>query len=115
MDIEAVYTKALSADIWLNTGSWKTLDEARLTDSRFAAVSALKQGQLYNNNKRLNPWGGNDYWESGILRTDVILADLLVQLPGSQVVLPLNAVTALMGSPISVWMILRRKHLQKTF
>lgn len=44
-----------------------------------------------------------------------LAADLLAQLPGSQVVLPLNAVTALLGAPIIVGLILRRKNLQKTF
>lgn len=44
-----------------------------------------------------------------------LAADLLAQLPGSQAVLPLNAVTALIGSPVIVWLILRRKNLQRTF
>jgi iron complex transport system permease protein len=44
-----------------------------------------------------------------------LAADLLAQFPGSQTVLPLNAVTALLGSPVIVWLILRRKNLQKTF
>ncbi len=44
-----------------------------------------------------------------------LAADLLAQLPGTQAVLPLNAVTALIGSPVIVWLILRRKNLQKTF
>ncbi len=77
MDVEAVYSRALSADIWFNTGSWKTLGEAQEADPRFLALPALKQGRLYNNNKRLNRWGGNDYWESGMLRPDMILADLI--------------------------------------
>ncbi|MBT8341375.1 MAG: iron ABC transporter permease [Desulfatitalea sp.] len=44
-----------------------------------------------------------------------LAADLLAQLPGSQTVLPLNAVTALLGSPVIVWLILRHKNFQKTF
>jgi iron complex transport system permease protein len=44
-----------------------------------------------------------------------LAADLLSQLPGSQTVLPLNAVTALLGSPVIVWLIVRRKNLQKAF
>ncbi len=53
---------------------------------------------------------------TALLGTVIALsADLLAQLPGSQVVLPLNAVTALLGSPVIVWLILRRKNLQKTF
>jgi iron complex transport system permease protein len=44
-----------------------------------------------------------------------LAADMLAQMPGSQSVLPLNAVTALLGSPVIVWLILRRKNIQKTF
>ena len=38
-----------------------------------------------------------------------LLADFVAQLPGYQVVLPLNAVTALVGSPVIIWFILRRQ------
>jgi iron complex transport system permease protein len=44
-----------------------------------------------------------------------LAADVLAQLPGSQSVLPLNAVTALLGAPVIVWLILWRKNLQKSF
>ena len=41
--------------------------------------------------------------------TTSLIADLAAQLPGSQAVLPLNAVTALLGSPVIIWFILRRQ------
>ena len=44
-----------------------------------------------------------------------LAADLLAQFPGSQAVLPLNAVTALLGAPVIVWLILRRNNLHKLF
>ena len=44
-----------------------------------------------------------------------LAADLLAQLPGSQSVLPLNAVTALIGAPVIVWLILKRGNLSRTF
>ena len=44
-----------------------------------------------------------------------LAADMLAQLPGSQTVLPLNAVTALIGAPVIVWLILSRGNLQKSF
>lgn len=37
-----------------------------------------------------------------------LIADLIAQLPGSQLTLPLNAVMALMGVPVVMWVILRR-------
>ena len=44
-----------------------------------------------------------------------LTADLLAQLPGSHAVLPLNAVTALIGSPVIIWLIFHRRNLQRTF
>lgn len=37
-----------------------------------------------------------------------LLADLAAGMPGSQTILPLNAVTALLGAPVVVWIVLRR-------
>lgn len=38
-----------------------------------------------------------------------LIADLVSQLPGGQTVLPLNSITALIGTPIVVWVIVRRQ------
>jgi iron complex transport system substrate-binding protein len=77
MDMELVFERGLSADFWLNPGVWKSLDQARNSDPRFHGFKALTSKQLYNNNKRVNAQGGNDYWESGIMSPDIILADLI--------------------------------------
>lgn len=39
----------------------------------------------------------------------LLICDMLCQLPGDDQVLPLNAVTALLGSPVVIWIILRGK------
>lgn len=44
-----------------------------------------------------------------------LLADLVAQLPGSNTVLPLNAVTALIGAPVVTWVILRQRNLRASF
>ncbi len=44
-----------------------------------------------------------------------LLADLVAQLPGTAQVLPLNAVTALLGAPVIAWIVLRRRGLEDTF
>ena len=41
-----------------------------------------------------------------------LLADLAAQMPGSQYVLPLNAVTSLLGAPVVIWVLLRQPNLQ---
>ena len=47
--------------------------------------------------------------------TLALLSDLIAHLPGSQFVLPLNAVTSLIGAPIVIWFILHRKNLSQAF
>lgn len=44
-----------------------------------------------------------------------LLSDLVAQLPGSASVLPLNAVTALLGAPVIIAVILRRRGLEASF
>ncbi len=44
-----------------------------------------------------------------------LVSDLVAQLPGSQAVLPLNAVTALLGAPVIAVIILRRRGLEASF
>jgi iron complex transport system permease protein len=44
-----------------------------------------------------------------------LIADLVSQMPGSQIVLPLNAVTSLIGAPVIVWFILRKRNINETF
>ena len=42
-------------------------------------------------------------------------ADIVAGLPGSQLTLPLNAVTALIGAPVVIWVILRQRNLRQAF
>lgn len=44
-----------------------------------------------------------------------LIADMIAQVPGSQIILPLNAITALIGAPVVVWVILRQHNLRETF
>jgi iron complex transport system permease protein len=44
-----------------------------------------------------------------------LAADLVAQLPGNQILLPLNAITALLGAPVVIWVILHRRNLRTSF
>ena len=41
--------------------------------------------------------------------------DIIAQVPGSSTTLPISAVTSLVGSPVVVWVIVKRKNLQASF
>ncbi|HOW10617.1 MAG TPA: ABC transporter substrate-binding protein [Bacteroidales bacterium] len=76
MGLENVYIKALTADYWLNTGTAETLSQVSSIDSRFAGLPCYRNGNVFNNIKRTNKQGGNDYWESGTLSPHILLDDL---------------------------------------
>jgi iron complex transport system substrate-binding protein len=77
LDIEAVYEKAGQADIWVNTGYWSSLEDAKAADERFTEFKAYETGRVYNNNLRMGPGGGNEYYESGPANPHRVLADLI--------------------------------------
>lgn len=45
----------------------------------------------------------------------MLLADFIAQIPGTEHVLPINAVTALIGGPVIIWVIVRNRNLGKSF
>lgn len=77
LNIEAVYMKAKEADFWLNTGQANSINDITNTDIRLNDFKPIKTGLIFNRNKRLSPGGGNDYMESGTVRPDLILKDLI--------------------------------------
>lgn len=68
IDKEEAYMLLKSADIWLNANG---LNEK----SQFLKIF---KGKRFNNTKRTNQSGGNDYWESGSMRPDLVLKDLIM-------------------------------------
>ncbi|MCB0494564.1 MAG: iron ABC transporter permease [Cyclobacteriaceae bacterium] len=45
----------------------------------------------------------------------LLLCDVLAQLPGSEHVLPINVVTSILGAPVVIWVILKKRHLGASF
>jgi iron complex transport system substrate-binding protein len=74
--LEDVFMRSLEADYWLNTGTAGSKKEIASIDQRLKNLPCFINGNLYNNNKRISPEGGNDYWESGALYPDLILKDI---------------------------------------
>lgn len=75
--LETAYGLIREADVWLNTGRVTSLEELLAVDEKFSDAKAVREKKVYNNNLRLTPGGGNDYWESGCVRPDVVLRDLI--------------------------------------
>lgn len=65
------------ADYWLHVGMVNSKEEILAVDSRFSKFKVFNNGLIYNNNKRSTGFGGNDFWESGVVAPEIILADLI--------------------------------------
>jgi len=74
--IEDVFIRSLKADFWINTGNAGSKKEIVTLDPRLEKIPPFKNGNLYNNNKRVSSSGVNDYWESGTLQPHLILRDI---------------------------------------
>jgi len=77
LDLEAIYARAASADLWINCGAAMSLADILETDARLIRFKPAGAGRVFNNNARINPAGGNDFWESGVMAPHLILADLI--------------------------------------
>ena len=76
VDLEEAYLLASAADTWINVGPCNTLAELTAQNPKFADVPAVRNRQVFNNNRRQTPAGGSDFWESGVIRPDLVLHDL---------------------------------------
>lgn len=74
---EIVYEKAKEADYWLNIGFASDLASLVSEDARYSEFMAVKEGKVYNNNARVNPNGGTDFYEGGVANPDLVLRDLV--------------------------------------
>ena len=77
ISLEEALVLASRADFWLNLGQINSLAELRVAVPRFMGVDAVKFNRMYNNTKRTNPSRGSDFWESGAVRPDLVLKDLV--------------------------------------
>ena len=87
ISVEKAYSLSKDADCWLNVGWCMTMDQLLSVNPIFGdmvgniRLNAAKLGLddvpvVWNDNNRLNDKGGNDIWQSGVARPDLVLQDL---------------------------------------
>lgn len=76
--IENVYLRAMKADFWLNPGIAASKQDVAAIDHRLADLPCFIKGTIFNNIRRMNASGGNDYWETGAVHPSMLLQDLSV-------------------------------------
>ena len=76
---EYIFSRHRHAEIWICTmmGNIKTMDEFLTLNERYRHFDATQTGKVYIDRKRVNENGGNDYWESGLYRPDLLLKDII--------------------------------------
>jgi iron complex transport system substrate-binding protein len=77
LNFESVYAKAGQAPLWLVASDWKTVRDVLSADNRYGELAAVRSGQVWSATKAVGPGGGNDYWERGTARPDLVLGDLV--------------------------------------
>ncbi|MCF8588593.1 ABC transporter substrate-binding protein [Gordonia liuliyuniae] len=76
LSIESVIDKQRTADAWILSDMTATsLDAVYKQDDRYRVFTRPAE-RAWNALKAVNASGGNDYWERGVLRPDLVLGDL---------------------------------------
>ncbi len=74
---ESAFIYLSQADFWLHTNAARSMVGLVGENPKFATTKVVKSGKVYNCTARSTSAGGSDFWESGALRADVVLADLV--------------------------------------
>ncbi|MBF0597731.1 ABC transporter substrate-binding protein [Faecalibacter rhinopitheci] len=75
LTFEEVYAAGKNATHWINP-TYENLAQMKAAYPNYIWFDAYKNGEIYNSNKRSLPNGAQDYYETGIVRPDIILNDL---------------------------------------
>lgn len=76
LSFETVANKQIAPDIWLNP-NYNYLKDMTNDDNRYFSFLKKVKNNVFSQTKRVNPNGGNDYWERGTLRPDLVLKDYI--------------------------------------
>ncbi len=76
---EYIFSRHRHDKIWICTmmGNIHTMADFLALNERYGHFDAAKEGRIFIDRKRVNEYGGNDYWESGLYRPDLLLKDLI--------------------------------------
>lgn len=77
LDFESALVQGAEADYWLHPGVWSSLADGLANDERYRLFRAFREGRVYNHNKLGDVVQGNDFYERGAVRADLVLADLV--------------------------------------
>lgn len=77
IDLEEAYELASEADFWLNVDQMTSLSSLGKKCPKFKDTEVFRNGNVFNNTRRTNAAGGNDFFESAIVNPDILLRDIV--------------------------------------
>lgn len=76
-DLETVFAKAGAIPLAISTSAATTVAEALAAEPRLAEFAAFRDGQVWTSSARATDAGALDIYEQGVLRPDLVVADLI--------------------------------------
>ena len=76
ISFEEAFGLVSEADYWINPSQAESIREIVEAYPVFRDVKCIREGRVFNCNKRVNVKGANEYWGMGQLRPDLVLRDL---------------------------------------
>ncbi len=77
LSIESILEKSEQATIWLGSGAFETIEKLTDFEEKYRLLKATKTGNVYTKDLTTGTTGGILYFETGALRPDWILKDLI--------------------------------------
>ncbi|WP_294960630.1 ABC transporter substrate-binding protein [uncultured Flavobacterium sp.] len=77
LSFEKVLDKAKTANVWIASGSFKSLDELQKANPHYAEFDAFKNKTVYNFEGKMGATGGTVYYELAPSRPDLVLKDYI--------------------------------------
>ncbi len=77
LNFEQVVSKAQTANFWVNASDFSNREQLQNSFPNYNLFKAFQSDEVYNYIKRRNAKGANDYFETGTVRCDWVLRDLV--------------------------------------
>jgi iron complex transport system substrate-binding protein len=79
LSMETILQKGSQAQFCVDAdnGSYTTIQQAYTVDPRYKQLACFRDGNVWEYTKDTNAGGGNDYFEEGVVRPDLVLGDLI--------------------------------------
>lgn len=76
LSLENVFTLSDSSDVWFNPGMFHRVEDILANEPRVATIRAFRKRCIFQNDARMNRFGGNDFFEGAVARPAELLLDV---------------------------------------